>query len=530
MDLILLIARLLLAAVFVTAGLAKLVDRPGSRQAVTDFGLPAAIAGPLAILLPLAELAVAVALVPTATAWWGALVALGLMLLFIAGISINLAQGRQPDCHCFGQLHSSPAGWSTLIRNGVLAAVASLILWRGQTDPGLSAVAWLDNLSNGELLSLIGGAVILVLMALEGWLLVNVLQQNGRLLTRVEHLEGLLTPDIGDGQARAGTQANRPTGLPLGSPAPNFTLGGLHGETLTLDALRAATKPVMLVFTDPKCGPCNALLPDIGRWQREHANTLSVALISQGTADANRKKSSEHGLTHVLIQEKREVAEAYDAVATPTAVLVAADGTIASYPAAGAGAIHALLDNAVPGRPVVAQPQQPANNNGTVPKTIPMAAVPVANSQSTNGNSHKPVDPPSRVGKPAPEIRLPDLSGEDAELASFRGKPMLVLFWNPSCGFCSRMLDDLKEWEAQRPANAPELFVVSTGTAETNQAMDLRSTVVLDQNFATGQAFGVTGTPSAVLINADGKIASERAVGAPAVLALAGAQEQPTRS
>jgi uncharacterized membrane protein YphA (DoxX/SURF4 family) len=44
MDNILLIARLLLAAVFILAGLAKLADLRGSRQAIIDFGLPVPVA------------------------------------------------------------------------------------------------------------------------------------------------------------------------------------------------------------------------------------------------------------------------------------------------------------------------------------------------------------------------------------------------------------------------------------------------------------------------------------------------------
>jgi len=56
---------------------------------------------------------------------------------------------------------------------------------------------------------------------------------------------------------------------------------------------------------------------------------------------------------------------------------------------------------------------------------------------------------------------------------------------------------------------------------EANRAMGLRSTVVLDQGFGTGRAFGIEGTPSAVLVDAAGQIASEVAVGAAAALALA---------
>jgi hypothetical protein len=51
--------------------------------------------------------------------------------------------------------------------------------------------------------------------------------------------------------------------------------------------------------------------------------------------------------------------------------------------------------------------------------------------------------------------------------------------------------------------------------------MGLTSPVVLDDGFVTGRTFGVSGTPSAVLVGAEGRIASDVAVGAPAVLALA---------
>jgi hypothetical protein len=83
------------------------------------------------------------------------------------------------------------------------------------------------------------------------------------------------------------------------------------------------------------------------------------------------------------------------------------------------------------------------------------------------------------------------------------------------------MLDDLKALEADPTEGAPRILVVSTGTAAENKALGLRSTVVLEQGFATGSAFGANGTPSAVLVDSEGKIASEVAVGAPAVLALA---------
>jgi peroxiredoxin len=278
---------------------------------------------------------------------------------------------------------------------------------------------------------------------------------------------------------------------------------------MTLAALRALGKPVVLIFSDPGCGPCTALLPEIGGFQREHATKLVVALISRGTVEANRPKASESGLTHVLLQKDREIAEAYQASGTPSAVLIRRDGTIGSPLAQGADAIRGLIATAL----------TPAGL-----ATLPMAAA------QGNGNGAV-ARPPARpkIGEPAPEFSLPDLSGKFVSLSDFRGDTTLVLFWRPSCGFCQRMLPDLKAWEAQPPKGAPKLLVVSTDSVESNQAMGLRSPVLLDRNgMSVGSLFGATGTPMAVLVDAEGKIASELAAGAPAVLALAGNTQEKT--
>ena len=111
MPVVLLVARLLLAAVFAVAALTKLADLAGSRQAMRNFGVPERLAVPLGTLLPIAELAIAITLRPRGLGPVDCSRALLLLLLFVAGIAYNLARGRTPDCHCFGQLHEArPAG------------------------------------------------------------------------------------------------------------------------------------------------------------------------------------------------------------------------------------------------------------------------------------------------------------------------------------------------------------------------------------------------------------------------------------
>ena len=133
MDDAALVARLVLAAVFALAGAAKLADLEGSRAALAGFGVPDRLAGAFGILLPVAELATAVALVPEASATAAAVAALALLLVLSLGIAVSIARGGSPECHCFGRLRSGPAGPGTLGRNFALALLAGFVLVAGSS-------------------------------------------------------------------------------------------------------------------------------------------------------------------------------------------------------------------------------------------------------------------------------------------------------------------------------------------------------------------------------------------------------------
>ena len=85
------------------------------------------------------------------------------------------------------------------------------------------------------------------------------------------------------------------------------------------------------------------------------------------------------------------------------------------------------------------------------------------------------------------------------------------------------MYDDVKAWEDQRPDGAPSLVIVSAGTVEESRAEAFASTVLLDPEWIASAALGADGTPMAVLVDGDGRIASGLETGAPAVLELLGA-------
>ncbi len=311
--------RVLLGAVFATAGVAKLRDPEGSRNALQEFGLPAPLARPGGVLLPLAEIAIAVALLFPPTARWGAIAAAVLLALFVAAIANAMAHGRAPDCHCFGQVHSEPAGRSTLVRNGVLIAIAAVVAVAGsgagdrRLDLGAQCARNAERwpwCSPPRRPSPIGFADVV---------------SRRRFCVRFETKFGS-------------------SGLPIGSPAPDFTLSETGGGERSLEELCVRGLPVVLVFVSPTCGPCLGLLPRLATWHERIGAELTFAVVSTGSVEANEPLKEEYGFNDLLVEERADTYSAYGlGQGTPSAVVVDPDRTIASVGAAGNLAIEALI-------------------------------------------------------------------------------------------------------------------------------------------------------------------------------------------
>ena len=121
-------------------------------------------------------------------------------------------------------------------------------------------------------------------------------------------------------------------GLKAGTRAPDFELPGLDGSELKLASLRG--RRVLLVFSDPHCGPCQWLAP---RLEKVHRRARDLA--------ANRAKAAEHRLTFpIVLQRHWEISRAYGMFATPIAYLIGEDGVTARDVAVGSEAILELAD------------------------------------------------------------------------------------------------------------------------------------------------------------------------------------------
>ncbi|HEX8557496.1 MAG TPA: TlpA disulfide reductase family protein [Pyrinomonadaceae bacterium] len=131
-------------------------------------------------------------------------------------------------------------------------------------------------------------------------------------------------------------------GLKAGTPAPAFSLPDIRGGATTLEQFRG--RRVLLVFSDPHCGPCDALAPDLARLHREHRdNGLAVVMVGRGDAEENRRKAAEHGFEFpVVLQEHWRLSKEYGIFATPVAFLIDEQGVIARDVGKGADEILAL--------------------------------------------------------------------------------------------------------------------------------------------------------------------------------------------
>jgi uncharacterized membrane protein YphA (DoxX/SURF4 family) len=316
------IARVVLAAVFITAGVGKLIDLDGSRKAMRDFGVPESVADAFGLLLPIAELVIAVTLIFRPTAQWAALAAFVLLLAFIAGIANAMRKGEAPDCHCFGQIRSEPAGRGTLIRNGVLAVIALIVL----IDGGGPAIdTWVRGRSTGTAVGILA-AIVAVALAVAFW---QQRKKNAQLTQRLA-------------QAEANQRNKIAPGAPVGTPAPETPLRNLDDMPVSLAELRRG-RPQLLVFVSPGCGSCQELYPDLRRWQLGLQERIAVTLISGGHTEDNLYMREEHGLDDVLLQDNTEFVDAWHIRGTPTAILLDPDGRVASGPAESVFAIEPLV-------------------------------------------------------------------------------------------------------------------------------------------------------------------------------------------
>ena len=114
------IAAILVGAAFLIAGGAKIAAGSAWPEQAAGLGAPRLVVP----FVPWLEILVGAALCAQLARPAVAGVAVVMLLAFSALLILRLSQGRHPPCACFGSWSAKPLGWTDLVRNAALLALA----------------------------------------------------------------------------------------------------------------------------------------------------------------------------------------------------------------------------------------------------------------------------------------------------------------------------------------------------------------------------------------------------------------------
>ena len=123
------------------------------------------------------------------------------------------------------------------------------------------------------------------------------------------------------------------------------------------------------------------------------------------------------------------------------------------------------------------------------------------------------------VGSPAPDFTLKDLDGKPVKLSDYKGKLVVLEWFNPGCPFVkpAHTKGSLKDTAARHSKNGVVWLAVNSGSpgkqgagADTNReakkSFGLDHPVLLDESGQAGKAYGATNTPHMFVIDKAGTL------------------------
>ena len=138
-----------------------------------------------------------------------------------------------------------------------------------------------------------------------------------------------------------------------------------------------------------------------------------------------------------------------------------------------------------------------------------------------------PVAPPvpSLVGTAAPDFTLKDLDGKDVKLSAFKGKIVVLEWFNPGCPYVkkSHTVGSLIDTANKHTAKGVVWLAINSGAAgkqghepamnaEAAKTWSMTHPILRDVDGTVGKAFGATNTPHMFVIDKKGVVAYAGAI------------------
>jgi thiol-disulfide isomerase/thioredoxin len=115
-------------------------------------------------------------------------------------------------------------------------------------------------------------------------------------------------------------------------------------------------------------------------------------------------------------------------------------------------------------------------------------------------------------GKSVGDFALTDLEGETIYLSDYQGKYVLLNAWATWCPPCRAEMPDLNKFHQTHQDKGFEILAINAGetrdmAAQFADSLGLGFKVVLDSDGTVLNGLGITGFPTSILIDPEGKVA-----------------------
>lgn len=115
------------------------------------------------------------------------------------------------------------------------------------------------------------------------------------------------------------------------------------------------------------------------------------------------------------------------------------------------------------------------------------------------------------VGRQAPDFSLHEAYGGQVQLESYRGHPVLLVFWTTSCGVCRHELPALDRIASDFQSKGVAVVAINVGDLDGARQFMREShinslTNLVDADGSVAQKYGVRAVPKLVLVGPTGKV------------------------